>query len=720
MSTKERAPARLLAFSLLLCALTVNQWSLAWKFSANEHIETTAKLVRVWTLQGGLAALAVLCLIGWRPLRWTPGVGRAAALLVLPVWCLGAFGTLKAWGYLQTDAEMRQTEQISRMTASESVHLNLGAKRLGLLNTALRNMSIPEGPDVLSAQLFTEDVSVRDLQPDPAIYRELPTVDTTIYKWKTEKADHTVARASLDFLRPFLDSMEWLEGASKFYFVGGDFVDGDLSRWEVEAGFKAIGRSRDGQRIKAKGQLAIGWRLAADHDPTVPAEFTDWDAWSIERLAWTSFKTYHAADTFFTEELDHAVPDPVALSDARRNLAQEMIVEFLGKEAAGESWEAPHEFFGHMASWRHPAVSVVDWDRDGWDDFYTMARYGRNQFFHNRGDGTFEEISASLGLDVVDHSDTALFADFDNDGDDDLFLGRTLARSLFFVQDDEHRFTDDGEDAFDGEALPFFTVTAAATDYDLDGMLDFYIGTYAAQLLEKDLRRKHASGEQSNGMVLEDYLAERHSRELFRLFREMQQHKVRDRIGPPNLLVHNEGNGSFRIVDDTPLTRYCNTFQATFADYDVDGDPDVYVANDFAPNTMFRNEGGVFVDVTEETNAEDVGFGMGVSWGDYDRDGDQDAYVSNMYSKAGNRILSRIEGLNRTFLRMAAGNSLLELENGSFERVSSLEGPGMHVEMAGWSWGSQFVDVDNDGWLDLYALSGHYTAPAEIRAGHDL
>jgi hypothetical protein len=714
MSTSDR-PAHLLGFSLLLTALVVNQWSLAWQFSGDEHIETTLKLARIWSFQVvlGLAGMAIT--LGWRPFRIGTVSGRGLSLLLVPLWAFGGFGTLKAWGFLQTDAEKLQTSQISHMTASESVHLNLSGKRLKQLSTALRNLEIRS---VLTSSLLADQIRVRDIASGPSLYRELPTVDTTILKWKVAAEERSVAREDFTFLTPFLETIGWLEEGSKFYFIGGNFSDESMRRWEVEAGFTASGRTKNGERIKAKGRLVIGWVLASDKNPEVVEEFTNWDAWAIDRLAWSTFKTYLAPETFFTEELASAVPDKEALEEARRNRAQEMIVRFLKLEAAGNTWDPPHEFFGHMASWRHPAISVVDWDRDGWDDFYSMARYGRNLFFHNQGDGTFQEIGRSIGLDVVDHSDMALFADFDNDGDDDLFLGRTLAESMFFTNEGDS-YIDRSQGLIEG-GLPYFATTAAATDFNLDGMLDFYVGTYAAQLIEKDIRNKHAQGMKPNGRVLEEYLPERYSRELLSHFQQMQKHKVRDRIGPPNILVQNDGNGGFSCVENTPLEIYRNTFQASFADFDVDGDPDVYVANDFAPNHMFRNDGGTFVDITAETNAEDVGFGMGISWGDYDRDGDQDAYVSNMYSKAGNRILKSIKGLNQTFLRMAAGNSLLELENGSFERVSSLEGPGMHVEMAGWSWGSQFVDVDNDGWLDLYALSGHYTAPREIRAGHDL
>ena len=165
---------------------------------------------------------------------------------------------------------------------------------------------------------------------------------------------------------------------------------------------------------------------------------------------------------------------------------------------------------------------------------------------------------------------------------------------------------------------------------------------------------------------------------------------------------------------------FTNTYQATWSDYDGDGDQDVYLANDFAPNHLFRNDGGgAFEDVTQATGTADIGFGMGASWGDYDHDGRHDLYVSNMYSTAGRRIAGRLD-VHRDIPKMARGNTLFRNEVGQFRHVSSVKPPGLLVENSGWAWGGQFIDFDNDTFLDLVSLAGYYTAPKGFRSRPDI
>jgi hypothetical protein len=196
-----------------------------------------------------------------------------------------------------------------------------------------------------------------------------------------------------------------------------------------------------------------------------------------------------------------------------------------------------------------------------------------------------------------------------------------------------------------------------------------------------------------------------------------------NQIGPPNILYVNRGKGRFEIAEESSqLGIWRNSLQATWADYDEDGDPDVFIANDWAPDNLFRNDGeSGFTDVTKEAGITEFGFAMGATWGDYDNDGLQDLYVSNMYSKAGDRITNRVPGIAEIYKQSAAGNYLYrQRADHRFEVVSGNKPPALAVTKAGWSWGGQFADFDNDGFLDLYVLSGYFTAPKAVSSELDL
>ena len=348
---------------------------------------------------------------------------------------------------------------------------------------------------------------------------------------------------------------------------------------------------------------------------------------------------------------------------------------------------------------RHPGVAVVDLDADGFDDIYLLPHWGKNLFYRNRGDGTFEEIGADLGLDVDGDASSAVFADFDNDGDPDVFIGRTLSPSLY-LENQDGKFADASGDV-DGE-LPRLVSSVTAVDVDQDGLLDVYASTYAVRMLTREGRAR--------GPRLKGFLPEEDGLELAERLRTKLE--VYDLAGPPNVLLRNAGDGKLVVDRSSDLRVFTNTYQSTWADYDGDGDSDVYLANDFGPNHLLRNDGaGDFADVTQETGTADVGFGMGATWGDYDGDGFEDLYVSNMYSKAGRRITERMGALDPRFPKMARGNTLFRREDNRFTDITA--GHSDKGGKAGWSWGGQFADVDNDGHLDLHVLSGYYSAPPE-------
>jgi hypothetical protein len=149
------------------------------------------------------------------------------------------------------------------------------------------------------------------------------------------------------------------------------------------------------------------------------------------------------------------------------------------------------------------------------------------------------------------------------------------------------------------------------------------------------------------------------------------------------------------------------------ADYDNDGDVDLYVANDYGRNCLYRNESGHFRNVAPVAGVEDVSFGMSAAWGDYNRDGQMDLYVSNMFSGAGNRITyqrrfagGREDRELKGLQYLARGNSLFQNSgDGTFVDVSRPAG----VMIGRWAWGSQFADLNNDGWEDLLVANGFLT-----------
>jgi hypothetical protein len=384
-----------------------------------------------------------------------------------------------------------------------------------------------------------------------------------------------------------------------------------------------------------------------------------------------------------------------------------------------EKWDGPHPYFSVVSQDRHPSLSVVDIDQDGLDDIYVMARWGKNILLHNKS-GYFEDVAPQHGLDIDGHCSSAIFADFDNDGDDDLMLGRTLVPSQYFENQDG-QFVDRSETLIDGE-LPALVTSVSAADYNGDGLLDVYLSTYAANMQEDENRDRGPPRKNPDAPgLLSDFLPEATSLELEERISNVEYHRHLNNYGPPNLLLINRGGRFETAPENDQVSIWRHTYQASWSDYDLDGDADLYLANDFAVNSLMRNDGRAgFVDVAKESGTTDIGFGMGASWGDYDNDGRADLYVSNMFSKAGRRITGSLKEIDPRFAMMARGNSLFHNTDSIFEKVSGLEAPALQVEKAGWSWSGQFVDFDNDGWLDVHALSGYYSAPPEVAVQIDL
>ncbi|MGB9362164.1 MAG: VCBS repeat-containing protein, partial [Candidatus Sulfotelmatobacter sp.] len=333
----------------------------------------------------------------------------------------------------------------------------------------------------------------------------------------------------------------------------------------------------------------------------------------------------------------------------------------------------------------HNGVSIADIDNDGFDDLYVCQPAGLpNRLYRNRGDGAFEDITESSGLGILENTACALFADFDNDGRQDVVIVRANG-PLLFMNEGGGKFRHQ-PDAFQFANAPQGTFTGAAlADYDGDGWLDIYFCLYTYY----------------QGTDQYKYPVPYHDAEN----------------GPPNFMMRNNHDGTFRdVTAHTGLnqnnTRY--SFCCAWSDYNHDGWPDLYVVNDFGRKNLYRNNGdGTFSDVAPASGVEDIGAGMSVSWLDYDQDGAEDVYVGNMWTAAGERVSTQEnfktdapEDIRALYQKHAMGNSLFRnsksRNGGTFDDTTMSAGVGM----GRWAWSSDAFDFDHDGFPDLYIANG--------------
>lgn len=320
------------------------------------------------------------------------------------------------------------------------------------------------------------------------------------------------------------------------------------------------------------------------------------------------------------------------------------------------------------------AVSVVDYDRDGWQDFYVVnsGEGSHNALYRNQGDGTFKDVAQDVGLADVNRRGTgvsmgAVWADYDNDGFEDVFLYKWGKPELFH---------NDGGQAFsrvtESAGLPDWVNanTAVWFDYDGDGLVDLFLGGYFPE--DINLWNLETTRIMPNSF---EYASNGGRKYLFR----------------------NLGGGRFEEVSEKlGIQSRRWSLAAVAADLRGTGYPDLFIANDYGVSELYLNEGGkLFREVGKESGVgRGAKSGMNASVGDILNDGRFSIYVSNISEQG---VL--VQGNNLCVPLWEPGQKPSKARYGNLANA-------MGVEMGGWSFGAQFGDLNNDGLLDLYLTNG--------------
>jgi enediyne biosynthesis protein E4 len=327
-------------------------------------------------------------------------------------------------------------------------------------------------------------------------------------------------------------------------------------------------------------------------------------------------------------------------------------------------------------------VAFYDYDNDGWLDIFLVngsrlegfasGQEPTSHLFKNNRDGTFTDVTEKAGLKRSGWGQGVCVGDYDNDGFDDLFV-TYFGKNVLYHNNGNGTFTDVSEKAGVAGKKTRWGTGCAFVDYDRDGHLDLFVANYIA------LDLATAPVPESGPCLYKGVMVA---------------------CGPPglagdtNILYHNNGNGTFTDVSEAAGITQANGFYGLgvlTGDFDNDGWPDIYVANDSTPSAMYQNKrNGKFVDVGMEAGCVlsadgKPQAGMGVSAADYDLDGNLDIVKTNFAGDTPSLYHNK--------------------GNWNFEDSTFTGGLGAHTQFLGWGCG--FFDMDNDGWPDILICNGH-------------
>ena len=338
------------------------------------------------------------------------------------------------------------------------------------------------------------------------------------------------------------------------------------------------------------------------------------------------------------------------------------------------------------------SVNWIDVNADGYPDLFISngPQGGQNNMLYlNDGNGGFISVTGDTIVNDHQPSDGATWADYDNDGDMDAYVVNWYnTRNMFYTNAGNGNFT---RVASAIDTSGGYCETASWGDYDNDGLLDLYVTNSAG--VNKNLLFHNNGGSSFIKIITGDMVNDLSDS------RSVNWTDI-DNDGDLDLFVTNESNtneavyrndggGTFvKITTGILVNNAGNTMSSSWADYDNDGDLDVFLSNDGGSNALFRNDSAfVFTKITSDTVSHPNAHSFSSAWSDIDNDGDLDLFVTNSFTAP----------LQLNFLYLNNGN-------GSFTRIGNTP-PATDTD---WSYGCAFADYDNDGFEDLAVATCRY------------
>jgi tetratricopeptide (TPR) repeat protein len=462
------------------------------------------------------------------------------------------------------------------------------------------------------------------------------------------------------------DALE-LEARLERMFAGREAAPPGLAAWMARRGeirsarFYALPESRVGYEIKTDTEYSTG-------------------VWQLPDFKTVSGQSVTSPKPYFRDVTEHLFG---GVDSFRRQLIP-----------GNPYWRARLDSACGIDVYGNQGIAVADIDNDGADEIYVCQPGGLpNRLYKIRADGTAEDITERSGLGVLDETTSALFADFGNSGWQDAVVLRASGPLLFLNRGDGTFL--EQRDAFQFKSTPQGSFTGmAAADFDCDGRLDLYLCCYIYFQSEDQYQYPAPYQDARNGPP--NFLFRNRA-----LLREMAGRRAMLFEDVTAETGMNENNDRF-------------SFAPAWCDFDGDGWPDLYVANDFGRGNLYRNRQGHFHDEAGKAGLDGAGPGMSAAWFDYDGDGRPDLYVSDMWTAAGQRIVRdpAFQPAARdaeAFQRHTKGNCLYRNKgDGTFEETTAHE----DVEMGRWAWSSGGFDWDLDGVPEILIGAGMVTNPS--------